>query len=574
MVSLVTEGTPVSSHSRRERVASAVRGRAPALVGYVLVAALTVGWTAISHPATVCACVGNADPAQFMWSFQWWPYAISHGLNPFVSHVIWAPYGLNLATTTAVPTLAIAVAPITALFGPIVAYNVVTILSPALTAFTTYLLCRRITGREWPSVAGGYLFGFGTYEITQLVAHVNLFAIFLLPLMVHVALRRYDGDLSRRAFVIALGALFVLQLGISSEMLATSGFFGLVVLVTATLVVEPARRPAVRRLIAETFGAGLLAIVVASPFLYYALVANGVPSGPSGISDVYGLDLLNPFFPTRTTWLFNETFSQLANTFEDADVAEADAYLSLPLIIAFIVWYLRTPRRVLAKLCLVTVAASLFAALGSHMHVAGFQTLTLPYDWIRSWPVVSFVTPGRLVMYTTLAIAVAMAAWLAEPGGRRSRALKWLTIGLVAVLTFPNLPSKLWASPPTNPAFFATSLYRRYIARGEMLLVLPYGADDNSMLWQAETNFYFSMPEGYLGPYGPPQYDNLSVVGQMGGGTTVPDTQEFLAFLRMFRVRHIAIDQTVPGMLETFLQGLGFRGLSVGGVELYRVPGD
>ena len=31
-----------------------------------------------------------------MWSFEWWPHAIFHGLNPFVPHVIWAPDGANL----------------------------------------------------------------------------------------------------------------------------------------------------------------------------------------------------------------------------------------------------------------------------------------------------------------------------------------------------------------------------------------------------------------------------------------------------------------------------------------------
>jgi len=142
----------------------------------------------------------------------------------------------------------------------------------------------------------------------------------------------------------------------------------------------------------------------------------------------------------------------------------------------------------------------------------------------------------------------------------------------VIVLTFPNLGSRLWAMPPANPAFFATNLYRHYIVRGEMVLVLPYGADDNSMLWQAETHFYFSMPEGYLGPDGPTQYDNIAVVGEMGGGTTVPDVAQFLDFVHRFDVRHIAVDQSVPGLLESFLARLGLRGRSVGGVELYTVP--
>jgi hypothetical protein len=33
------------------------------------------------------------DPAFNLWSLKWWPYAISHGLNPFLTKAFWAPFG-------------------------------------------------------------------------------------------------------------------------------------------------------------------------------------------------------------------------------------------------------------------------------------------------------------------------------------------------------------------------------------------------------------------------------------------------------------------------------------------------
>ena len=36
------------------------------------------------------------DPQIFIWAFAWWPHAILHGENPFVTHAIWAPSGVNL----------------------------------------------------------------------------------------------------------------------------------------------------------------------------------------------------------------------------------------------------------------------------------------------------------------------------------------------------------------------------------------------------------------------------------------------------------------------------------------------
>src|SRR5437588_2387729 len=78
------------------------------------------------------AYVGHGvDPQIFIWSFAWWPHALLHGENPLITHVIWAPAGLNLTWATAVPGLAVAFSPITLLFGPVAAYNVAATLLPA-----------------------------------------------------------------------------------------------------------------------------------------------------------------------------------------------------------------------------------------------------------------------------------------------------------------------------------------------------------------------------------------------------------------------------------------------------------
>ena len=58
------------------------------------------------------------DPQIFIWSFAWWPHALLHGQNPFVTHAIWAPGGINLAWATTVPGLALLFAPLTLARGP------------------------------------------------------------------------------------------------------------------------------------------------------------------------------------------------------------------------------------------------------------------------------------------------------------------------------------------------------------------------------------------------------------------------------------------------------------------------
>ena len=49
-----------------------------------------------------------------------------------------------------------------------------------------------------------------------------------------------------------------------------------------------------------------------------------------------------------------------------------------------------------------------------------------------------------------------------------------------------------------EPRLLPTTAYRHYLARGESVLAIPFGFEGNSMLWQADTDFYFAMPGGYL----------------------------------------------------------------------------
>jgi hypothetical protein len=537
---------------------------------YLLMAALTVGWHAIAHLRSVCACVGTQDPASYMWGLAWWPHALSHGLNPFFTHYLWSPTGVNVAQGAMIPTAAIVMAPITELMGPVASYNVLSIASPALAALTAYLLCRRIVQRELPAVAGGYLFGFSAYVFAQLTGHLNLTLIFLIPVMVHVALRRIDREISRRAYVVSMALIFVLQAGLSTELLAESVGLGALALVSARLLVSQPRRSRMNGLFVETLVGGLIAMTLASPFLYYALFSGNFPKGAPGLSDVYGLDLLNPFFPTYSTWLGHSDFLSLGLTYEGKNVSEADGYLSIPIVFAFMLWSLGGERRsVLARLLAILTAASLVAALGSHLHIAGQQTVALPFNWVRHLPVFNNIVPSRIVLFTTLAISIGVAAWLAMPAGRVWR--RWLLVIVGAIAIFPNLGVGLYDRSPINPRFFSTTMYRRYLAHGETVLAMPFGENDVSMLWQAEAGFSFYMPEGYVSGVVPPPFSGQPTVGQLVANVP-PEAPALGSFIREHYVGHVVVDPTLAGPWPTLLAQLGLQGRRVGGVLLYTVP--
>ena len=134
-----------------------------ALGGYVLVAFLYFGLPALGNGGRTYIGTPNADAQLEIWAFAWWPHAILHGHNPFFTHVLWAPSGVELAWPTMAPGLALAFAPLTYLLGPTGSFDVCAVLMPALSAWTAYLLCRHLTKSFWPSLAGGYIFGFSAY---------------------------------------------------------------------------------------------------------------------------------------------------------------------------------------------------------------------------------------------------------------------------------------------------------------------------------------------------------------------------------------------------------------------------
>ncbi len=167
------------------------------------------------------------DGSIFVWMFRWWPYAISHHLNPFYTTAAWAPGGINLSWVTSVPAPALAMSPVTAAFGPFFSFNLAELAAPALAAWTAYLLCRHLVGSFLPALAGGFFFGFSPYLIDEFgQGHPNLSLVFLVPLAAYLVVRLLDGSLPARWVIPLLGVVLGVQLYISTETFATLTFMG------------------------------------------------------------------------------------------------------------------------------------------------------------------------------------------------------------------------------------------------------------------------------------------------------------------------------------------------------------
>lgn len=504
----------------------------------------------------------GVDPQIFVWSFGWWPHALLHGENPVITHAIWAPAGLNLTWATGVPGLAAVFAPVTLLFGPVAAYNVAATLMPALAAWTCFLLCRRLTRSFWASFIGGYLFGFSSYMLGQQEGHMHMTSVFLIPLIALAFVRRLQGEIGSRKLALQLGALFFLQLLFSTELLLTVSLAILVALLVA-FAASPPLRARIRSLVVPLGQAYLLVLVIASPFVYYAV--KGFEHHSINPPRSFAADLLNFVLPTRLLLVDHQRLWQIAEHFPGND-SERGAYIGLPVLVIVALFARSHWRLPYSRVLLLWLGVAMLVELGAELHVDGHSVVPLPVALVDHWPLLNNVLPVRISLFASLITAVIVALFVAAARSPWTRVVLPL-LALASLLPRPG--SHSWITVTAQPRFITDGLYKTCLTRGETVVVLPFGSSGDSMLWQARSDYWFRLAGGFLRPDVPSAFTRFRVVHpELAPKTTARDVYQFA---RATGAGSVIVDERRGGPWRAVLGG---HPASVGGVLIYPVPGS
>jgi hypothetical protein len=511
--------------------------RHPALAAlgvYVAASLVLLGRPLLDDATNTCLCIGTTtDEGVIAWALEWWPHALLHGLNPFHPSIIYAPHGVDIAQGALMPGLAFALWPVTAVGGPLFAYNVAVLLAPPLAAFFAFLLCRRLTGAFWPSLIGGWLFGFSAYMLGQEAGHMNLAFVFLIPAIVHLAVRASAGELGPRRFGVLLTLALVAQFSLSIEVFVTFALFTAITLLMFWLVGGSEARQAIRLLLGPAVLAYLATAVLVSPYLYYALMPGGLPVDVPR-NELFSNDLLGFVVPTEMIRLGGVRFLSTSMKFT-AGAMEGAAYLGVPLIVLLFLSARAGWRRVEVKVLTCVLLIAVICSLGARLHVRGSESIPLPWDVVARLPVLGQLIPARLVLYVTLIAAVLAARWLAT-----ARIAGW-GLALVAVaFLWPAVNLQFWDSRPELPKLFSTTAYRQVLRPHDTVLVLPVGIKGQSMLWQAETRLGFVMASGYVvPPEANDPYKHAAIDPTLTYNATVP--REVHAAASFIAAHHITV---------------------------------
>lgn len=510
----------------------------------------------------VLSSVGS-EASIFVWSLRWWPYALGHGLNPLFTHVAWAPFGLNLSWVTTTPLLGILAAPLTLTIGPIATFNLLTLVAPGLSAWTAYLLCRRITGNCAASVAGGYFFGYSAYLMSEVQrGHLNMDTLFLIPVAAYLVLRSVDGSLRPRRFVPLLALTLVAEFGVFAEFAATMTVVGALVGAFAWLTMRDLR-PALRRTAGWVALAYGVAAVVLSPYLY-AMVAYPEALKPAGFTGVaLGLlrarNLLFYFVPSTNTLVghgVGEAFRFGVNPF----------YFGVPLLVILIWhWIARRDSRVV-RAAMFACLVSVVLAMGPSMEV-GSRTVPLPWRAAAALPLLDKARAGRIILFAFLAAAVCVAMWMSE---RRWRPARWGLVVLAAIAILPNVTGSFHAKRVQIPTLFTSRAQVGHLAPGEIVLVID-PVNGRQMYWQAQAGMSFRLAGWYSGFYPANDPDRNIVLDIESGNLEAVGRSRLISFLSDRGVGAIIVGHAPTGTTEILRRWLQVSPRRVGGLTIFQL---
>lgn len=553
---LTTAGAPPEREAR-----SPVRSLALWVpLAYGALSLLLWGLPVLGDFGSTLIAQNSIDPSIYTWFYAWWPHAVGDGLNPFVTEAIFAPDGYNLTWVTSVPGPSLLMSPVTAALGPVVTYNVLALVAPALAAWTAFLLCRHLTGALAPSLLAGYVFGFSPYMLGMLQGSPHLYFVALVPLFVLLVLRRLEGSIGERAFFVAMTAGVAAQFLTSHDVLATMTVFGALAL-AAGFALFPQRRAILLRTAAVLAGAYLAAAVLVSPFVFHMLFREHTT--PEQNTPFFANDLLS--------WVLPDSSLLVATSHEPGGTNPyfgGLAYFGIPLLLLVGLYAWQNRHTATGRLLALCFAAPAVAGLGQRLTVAGDITrIGLPWAALDHLPGLKLLVPQRFPLYAFLAAAVMAALWLrSRPGAAR-----WALAALVVVSMLPWVRSGYWKTPLATPEFITSGDYRRYLGPEDRVVAIPTIGD--SMRWQAEEDFPFELAGGGVGAF-PESYARYPVFGALVAGGPLPPSyaRDLRRFLADKGATALVVDKNyLDPSRRRLLASLGADPLDTGGVLLYRL---
>jgi hypothetical protein len=520
------------------------------VIAFYLAAAYRVTSGLWQSPTSLTPNVNGTDQAFFEWMLEHAVRIFTHGENPFFTHQLNYPDGVNLMLNTNLLGLGIPLAPLTALFGPSLTFVLIIFLGLSGTAFAWYyVLSRHIVHNRVGAFVGGAICGFGPGIITHANAHPNITAQFVLPFIVWRALALRNSTRPYRDGAI-LGLLIAYQSFLNEELLFLTALggtvFALCYVAFRPRIIRTAFRPVALGLMSTCVVAGVLLAYPMYYMFYGPQRFSGLPDFLRGYPYMMSLESWVEL-PTLSIWGQPPGTGTTPPSGTEQNSLLGWLVVLAALAIVIVLWRRRPAVRALAIVGVLFAWASLgdkivirdnqatvqyyprFSLWGHLSHLPLFDSVLSSRNGLVVLPVV-----GVLFAYGVTEALRALSRSVENQSAFRTAALTTALAGIAAAC-ISIVPTPVQTQPrPRVPEFITSGDWRRYVPAGESVLSATPFDYIPFMMWSLSQNLDMNVDGGYflgpdstipkgkkvpLGAYGPQWRQTMIVLGAVGNGS-------------------------------------------------------
>ena len=523
------------------------------LLPVVLVAlALAIGmtWPLVLHIGTELPSDPQdvQDPLLEAWSVAWGGHALVHSpLHFFDANVFW-PLHSSLAFTDSLAGYAVTGVVGHGLKAAAIRYDLLFLFTYVLAFTGAYLLARELGARILGAAVAGAAFAYAPFRLAH-QSHLHVLSSGGIPLSLFLLVRGYRQGRGKPVLAGWLVALWQISLGWNLG-LPFSYLLAVLFIAAAVIWLRTGRRPLPRGVTRATVaGVAVLvagAVVLALPYFFVLQRHPEARRTP---------DILFFFSPTPRALLAAPTQSlvwgQATASLRSIPGNEKSLFPGATVIVLGLAGALRGRYGRAVRIGLVgavVVCGGLSLGFGFHGGQGGYRLL---YDYAPGWQ--GLRTPGRLVTFTTVALALLAAAgadFLAHAArSAAQKATALVGIALVALVLLEGYGTIARTATPPTPPMPPHSLPE---------LVLPADVDlanATAMFWSIDG--FPSVANGWSG-FHPSEFTVL--VEQIGH---FPDAASVRA-LRTFGIRTVILDRPLAaGTSWSAAAGKSVEGLGI-----------
>lgn len=411
---------------------------------------VAMNWPLVLHLGTRLPgeADSQADVLLEAWTLAWGGHALLHSpLSFFDANVFW-PLHQSLAFTDSLAGLAPTGVIGSGIHAAVIRYDLLFLFAYALAFVGAYALARALGTRAAGAAFAGVAFAYAPFRLAQ-EDHLHILSSGGIPLSLALLVQGYREERPRLVVAGWLVALWQISLGWN---LGLPFVYLLAVLVVATAIAFRHRRPPRDILVATAIGGGIALVGVLLLALPYVQVLHNHPEARRTP------DILFFFSPGARSLLAAPSrdlvWGAATARFRLEPATEKTLFLGLTALAAAVVGLVAGRASRTLRTCLAVLAAGLAVlSLGFGFH-GGQASYRLLYDYAPGWQ--GLRTPGRIVTYTSLAVALLAALGvdrLVEAVRRVGRpAALAVAMGLIGLALLEGFGAIDLLRPPPRPA--------------------------------------------------------------------------------------------------------------------------